>query len=196
MGVRCVVHPPGLRGDDFDLWVQGLGREGDPGDHPAARDRDHDGVQTELGLLHQLKPYGCLAANRLLGVKRRNKVAALLPLNLVASVLPVLHGKATEGDVTAVALDRGDLDLGGVLWDHDVRRNPAQLGSQGGGLGVVAAGVGDHTVLRLLVRHGEDGVQGAPDLEAPGLLEHLHLEEELPTAQTALFFWIGKKERR
>ena len=41
---------------------------------------------------------------------------------------------------------------------------------------------------------GEDGVQGAPDLEAPGLLEHLHLEEELPTAQTALFFWIiGKK---
>src|SRR3954463_7775928 len=86
-------------------------------------------------------------------------------------------GRTDEDDLAAVAAHAVDLDLRRVVGHYHDDARAKQLARACHGLGVVAARVRDHADLLLLVGQLRDGVEGAADLERPGRLEVLRLDE-------------------
>ncbi len=100
-----------------------------------------------------------------------------------------------EHDLGAIAGGEAAFDLGGV-GGHDDGGGQAEA-CRGGRhrLGVIARGVGDHPRGQAVpFGRGEQGVQRAADLEAPGPLQGLGLEQDL-RPRRLVKEWIAEERR-
>src|SRR5256885_13446869 len=84
---------------------------------------------------------------------------------------------ALEDDLGAEVLHRLDLHRVGDGRRADDRADPELPGGEGHGLSVVAGGSGDHASTALVFAEAADQVHTAADLEGPGRVVVLVLDE-------------------
>src|SRR5205814_8527019 len=106
---------------------------------------------------------------------------------------------ALENHLGAEVLHRLDLDRVGDCRRADDRADPELPGGEGTGLAVVAGGGGNHASTALVLAEAADQVDAAADLEGPGRVVVLVLDEHAcpgePVQRWVAAKWGGSQER-
>src|SRR5205809_926139 len=120
-----------------------------------------------------------LARDHVVVVERVHVRALALPRDLDGGGVRLVVALAEQQRLGAGALDRGELREGHPLRQHDGRQHAEELRGIRDALPVVAGGRGHHAVHAIVRLFPEQRVESAADLEGPGLLEVLKLQEYL-----------------
>jgi hypothetical protein len=168
----------GLDTDDADVGLELTHDEGDAGEQPAAAEA-HDDRPDVGALLEDLEAAGALTRDDVVVVEGvdEDRARLLRPGARVHEAL--VEGGADLLDGGAVGLGRLDLGHGCPDGHVDLDVDPEHLAGERHALRVVArTGSDDATGLLVVGELGHAGV-GAADLERPGALEVLALEEDV-----------------
>ena len=173
----------GVRGErGFDAH-HGRGRaagpdgRGDPRDEAAAADRHQD--QADLRAVgRDLQADGALAGDDRPVVERRDRHVPVPGREFLGRGHPRRQGRLHPHQFRAVVLDRVRLDLRRRPRDHHDRPHAEQGRGVGHRVTVVAAGMGDDSVLPGGLLAGHDRGVGPAQLERPGGLQRLGLDQQ------------------
>jgi hypothetical protein len=155
---------------------QRLDRDADAGDQSAPAGADHDGARVGA-LLGDLEPGGPLPGDDVDVVEGVDQHSAVLLGKNQRRQQRLVDGAACVPDLGAVPLGGGHLrDRRGVRHEHR-RPRAEQLCRERHALGVVAGARGDHAPRPLGLGQPGDAHVGAADLERPGALQVLALEQ-------------------
>ena len=160
-----------------------LQRQRHAGDEAAAAAGAEHGVggDADLGELSpELEPHGALAGDDVEVVVGPHQGGALIRHQPLADLLATFRGAVVEHHLGAQAPGAGELHRGRVARHDDGGGSADQGRRRRHTLGVVARRVGDHAAPPLILRKPADAVVGAAELERPGALQHLALDQHAP----------------
>ena len=177
---RAAVIIPAIRLDRPDL---GIGRQfghhqGAAAQQAAAAGADGQRIELLAGILEQFEGQGALAGDDIGMVEGRHMGGAALCGQAGGEGMAVGVVAVEEGDLGAPAAGCGDFYRGGIGWHGDQGRHAQGCGGAGGGLAVIAGGMGDHAARAQGRVNTHQRIGGAAQLEAAGALQGLRLDED------------------
>src|SRR6185312_11060773 len=110
---------------------------------------------------------------------RRDQGESMFARQLATQLLAVLFVPVIKDDVCTIAASGSHLRCRGIAGHYDSRRYPQQFGGKRDRLGVVAGRKGRDTPPALPGIESGQRVERSAELEGPGTLEVLALEEDL-----------------
>jgi len=150
----------------------------DARDQATAADGDEHRVEVRQ-LLQQLDRDGALAGDHVAVLEGVDERGAALRLGLHRLQEGFVVAAPRRNHPCAQALDGLHLQLVGVLWHVDRRRDLEDRGRVSDALAVIAGAGGDHPGGALPGQHTHQLVEGAPHLEGAGRLDSLDLDVDV-----------------